>query len=148
MNFLVDTNILLYAANKASPEHAKAKRFLEALLSSATPWCLSWGGIYEFLRVSTHPRVFPKPLSGAQALRYLQTFLSREEITVLTPTSRHAELLGRTVWELSHPAGNLFHDIETAVLMREHGVREILTADTDFLQFPFLTVTNPLRSRS
>jgi len=29
--------------------------------------------------------------------------------------------------------------------MREHGVREIVTADTDFLQFDFLRVTNPLR---
>jgi predicted nucleic acid-binding protein len=28
--------------------------------------------------------------------------------------------------------------------MREHGVQEIVTADTDFLQFPFLRVVNPL----
>jgi predicted nucleic acid-binding protein len=29
--------------------------------------------------------------------------------------------------------------------MREHGVPEIVTADTDFLQFGFLKVSNPLR---
>ena len=29
--------------------------------------------------------------------------------------------------------------------MRKHGVREIITADTDFLQFEFLKITNPLR---
>jgi hypothetical protein len=28
--------------------------------------------------------------------------------------------------------------------MREHGVPEIVSADTDFVQFSFLTVTNPL----
>jgi hypothetical protein len=28
--------------------------------------------------------------------------------------------------------------------MREHGVPEIITADTDFLQFRSLRVTNPL----
>jgi hypothetical protein len=28
--------------------------------------------------------------------------------------------------------------------MREHGVKEIVSADTDFLQFSVLTVTNPL----
>lgn len=28
--------------------------------------------------------------------------------------------------------------------MREHGVQEIVTADTEFLQFPFLKVVNPL----
>ena len=52
-----------------------------------------------------------------------------------------------TLGELSQPAGNLFHDVQTAVLMREHGVREIVTADTDFLQFPFLKVTNPFLAR-
>jgi predicted nucleic acid-binding protein len=31
-----------------------------------------------------------------------------------------------------------------AVLMREHGVGEIMTADTDFRKFPFLTVTDPV----
>ena len=40
--------------------------------------------------------------------------------------------------------GNLFHDIHTAVLAREHGVPEIVTADTDFLQFSFVRVTNPV----
>jgi predicted nucleic acid-binding protein len=28
--------------------------------------------------------------------------------------------------------------------MREHGVQEIVTADTEFLQFPFFKVVNPL----
>jgi hypothetical protein len=30
-------------------------------------------------------------------------------------------------------------------LEREHGIPEIETADTDFLQFGFLKVSNPLR---
>ena len=46
--------------------------------------------------------------------------------------------------EIGATSGNLFHDIETAVLMREHGVREIVTADVDFLRFKFLRVVNPL----
>lgn len=67
-----------------------------------------------------------------------------EEVSVLSPTGRHWETLEKTVSELSAPAGNLFHDIRTAVILREHGIREIATADTDFLQFRFLKVTNPL----
>lgn len=31
------------------------------------------------------------------------------------------------------------------VLMREHGIKEIRTADTDFLEFRFVRVVNPLR---
>ncbi len=46
--------------------------------------------------------------------------------------------------EVPHLAGNLFHDAETAVLMREHGIRRICTRDTDFHRFPFLEPIDPL----
>ena len=36
------------------------------------------------------------------------------------------------------------HNLHIAALMREHGVTEIRTADTDFHQFKFLQVVNPL----
>jgi len=45
---------------------------------------------------------------------------------------------------LGAPSGNLFHDLHPAVLMREHGVARIMTADSDFRKFPFLIVTNPV----
>lgn len=49
-----------------------------------------------------------------------------------------------------HPkiAGNLIHDLHTAVLMKEHGITEIRTADTDFHQFAFLRVVDPLAPES
>lgn len=40
--------------------------------------------------------------------------------------------------------GNVVHDLHIAALMVEHGVTEIRTADTDFHQFEFLRVRNPL----
>ena len=144
MRFLIDTNILLHGANSRSEQYVRARGFLQQHLRERTPWCLTWGILYEFLRVATHARVFPRPLSAREACRYLATLLDGDEVSILTPTDRHWELLQRTTQELAHPAGNLFHDVCTAVLMREHGVREIITADTDFLQFPFLRVVNPL----
>jgi predicted nucleic acid-binding protein len=47
---------------------------------------------------------------------------------------------------LTQPTGNLFFDLRTAALMREHGIRDIYTTDTDFLQFAGIRVINPLRS--
>ena len=121
MRFLVDTNILAYAVNRDGEEHGVAVRALEGWLSDAIPWAVTWSIVYEFLRVVTHPRIFRRPLAADEAL------------------------LRSTVRDLGRPAGNLFHDLHTAVTMREHGVAEIMTADTDFRKFPFLTVTNPLR---
>ena len=144
MRFLIDTNILLYAANRSCREYPRASQFLRSQLDDLVPFCLTWGVLYEFFRVATHPGVFPDPLTAAQAFRFVSDLVEEETVTVLQPTGRHHQMLGRTLSELPHLAGNIFHDIETAVLAREHGVREIVTADTDFLQFRFLTVTNPM----
>ncbi|MEJ7668670.1 MAG: hypothetical protein WKH97_08045 [Casimicrobiaceae bacterium] len=46
---------------------------------------------------------------------------------------------------MSELSGNLVHDAHTAILMREHGVRQICTRDTDFHRFPFVEVIDPLR---
>ena len=143
MRFLVDTNIFVNAVNSGSPHYKVAREFLGDHLSARTPWATTWPILYEFLRVATHPKVFDHPLKPNQALQFVQALTSSEDIAVLAATPRHAEALEVTLRELSHPRGNLFHDIHTAVVMREHGVREIVTADTDFLQFRFLAVTNP-----
>ena len=85
-------------------------------------WALSWGVIYEFIRVSTHPRVMRPALSLAEALAFLRPFLALQNVTVLGPTPRHCEMLERTAAEHPRVAGNLVFDLRTAVLLREHGL--------------------------
>jgi toxin-antitoxin system PIN domain toxin len=145
VRFLIDTNILVHAANAASPSHDAARSFLEEHLRARTTWCTTWPILYEFLRVSTHRRVFPKPLKAKDALQFIASFAALEEVVMLAPTERHFTTLQKVTDELGRPSGNLFHDIHTATLMQEHGVPEIVTADADFFQFRFLKVTNPLR---
>jgi predicted nucleic acid-binding protein len=36
------------------------------------------------------------------------------------------------------------HDLHTAAVMKEHGIAEIRTTDTDFRKFAFLRVVDPL----
>jgi hypothetical protein len=40
--------------------------------------------------------------------------------------------------------GPKVHDARIAALCKEHGVRELWSADRDFSRFPELTVLNPL----
>ena len=145
MRFLVDTNILAYAVNRDCDEHAEAMQALEGWLSGSVPWTLTWGVVYEFLRIATHPRIFRRPLTAGQAVAFLDPLLGSDLVMVLGPTPRHESLMRTTIRERGRPAGNLFYDLHTAVLMREHGVPEIMTEDNDFRKFPFLTVTNPIR---
>ena len=46
------------SADKDSPLHDRCRALLDAWRRQVTPWCLTWGIFYEFLRVSTHPRMF------------------------------------------------------------------------------------------
>lgn len=145
MSGFVDTNILLYGVNGDAPEHAAARAFLSSIGRTADPWYLSEGVAYEFLRVATHAKVFPRPLSWREALSFLHPLLAREGVRFLLAGEGHWSLLDGVLEELTHPSGNLFFDVRTVVLMREHGIRRIYTTDTDFLQFRGIEVVNPLR---
>ena len=135
-----DTNVLLYAANRASEFHEISARFL----SNPEPALIPWNVGYEFLRVATHP-TYPAPLPPVEAGRFLTELLQSPGFGVLSPTENHAAVLMQTLNELPWVRGNIFFDLYTAVLMRENGLTRICTFDRDFDRFPFLSVINPLR---
>lgn len=148
MSGVIDTNLLLFAANRDAPEHAMAVSFLESAASSSGPWYLTEGIAYEFLRVATHPRVFEGPLEAKDALRFLAALLGHPGFLLLHAGERHWAVLGQVVREQRQPAGNIFFDIRTVALMRENGVRRIYSADADFLRFREIEVLNPLNRSS
>jgi toxin-antitoxin system PIN domain toxin len=143
---VIDTNLMLYAANSDAGEHAAAREFLAGVGRSGDSWYVTDGILYEFLRVSTHAKVFPRPLTWREALDFLQPFVEADNIHVLRVEDSHWSLLAEVLAELTHPSGNLFFNVRTVILMREHGVRRIYTTDTDFLQFSGIEVVNPLRT--
>lgn len=142
---VVDTNVLLYAADADCEHHAPCRELLEKWRGQRAPVFLTWSICYEFLRVSTHPRVFRSPWSVVAASKFLDAVISAPAFALLKATHRHFHVLRQTLDELPELRGNIVHDAHTAVLMREHGVSQICTRDTDFHRFPFLTVIDPLR---
>ncbi len=144
MSGVLDTNLLLYGVNRDCPEHAAARQFLDKVRASDGIWYLTEGIGYEFLRVATHARVFPVPLKAADALRFWDALLAWPNVNLLAAGPRHWRIL-RTVLSAQHaPAGNLFFDLRTVALMREHGIRTIYTADADFHRFKEIEMINPL----
>ena len=143
--FLVDTNVLVYVANTDCREHKRCRELVEEWRHSSLPWFLTWAILYEFLRITTHPRVFASPWSVTDSWAFVDALLLSPGLEGLRHTDRHPEIARQTLKELPDLAGNLLHDTDTAVLMREHGIRRICTRDTDFHRFPFLEVIDPLR---
>lgn len=142
--FVVDTNILVYAADKDCREHAVCRARLETWRREIMPWYLTWNIVYEFVRVVSHPRVFHRPWSADGAWTFVGALLASPGIGLLIHTERHNGVAARTLAEISSVRGNLVHDAHSAILMREHGIRRIYTRDTDFHRFPFLEVVDPL----
>lgn len=143
---LVDTNILVYAADADSSFHSACRGWLERQRGRADAWYSTWSILYEFLRVTTHPRVMRRPWNVTEAWNFVQALLSSPGLDVLVPTQQHAMVAEQVIREIPHLSGNLLHDAHTAILMREHGIRQICTRDTDFHRFSFLEVIDPVQT--
>jgi toxin-antitoxin system PIN domain toxin len=142
--FVVDTNILVYGADRDSTFHDRCFDQIEKWRKQSAPWYTTWGILYEFLRVVTHPRVFRKPWPAGKAWGFVEALLASPSLEVLIPGKRHAAVAAEVLNTLPFISGNLMFDTQTAVLMKEHGLKRIYTRDTDFFRFPFLEPVDPV----
>lgn len=139
---LCDANLLLYAYNVDSADHAKAKEWLEGELSSQSLFCLSWQTITAFIRISTNHRAFPQPLSIKEAAGIVSSWLDRPQCRVLTETEKHWDILAVMLTK-EKAVGPLVMDAHLAALAVEHGAT-LATTDRDFARFSGLKMINPL----
>ncbi len=143
---LVDANLLLYATNVDAPLHSAARKWLETLLVGTETVGFAWVVLLAFLRLSTRPAVFPRPLDSSQALDIIESWLSQPCATIVHPGERHPRLL-RELFKRLGTGGNITSDAHLAALAMEHGA-ELCSADSDFSRFPALRWRNPLTPRS
>lgn len=145
MRAFIDTNIFIYATYPKFKEHSKAIQFLKRCLREKDLWYTSWGVIYEYLRVVTHPYLFSgETLSPPKALENVEKFCSASNVEIVQETINHLPLL-KEGSRFSNLRGNLLHDVHIVILMREHDIKKVYTADTDFHRFPYIEVVNPVK---
>jgi toxin-antitoxin system PIN domain toxin len=139
---LLDANILLYAYNSAAEQHQRARRWLEDALAGSEPVALCWPTILAFVRIATNPRAVIRPLSIAEACGIVDGLLAVPSATLLLPTERHWEILGRLL-AAGQAIGPLVSDAHLAAFAVEHGAT-LITNDRDFARFANLRVEYPL----
>jgi uncharacterized protein len=142
---LVDANVLFHAIYPGGPEHRACRKLLEQWSSGDAPWYTTWSVLYEFLRITTHPRVLEKPWPLERAVEFVRTLVASGGLRVLEHTEEHLELLADCVRADPSLRGSILHDLHIAVVMREHGIRRIATRDRHFHAFDFLEVLDPLK---
>jgi predicted nucleic acid-binding protein len=139
----VDTSLLAYAINRQVPEHGRAAAVLDSLVNDEAPWALPWLVVHEFLVQVTHPHAVARVLRPGDAWSFVTEILESPGVRTLGPTTRHAEVVSE-VLGFAPPGEHLTAGFELAVVLREHGVREVLSADRALRRFRFLTVRDPV----
>lgn len=139
----VDTNILVYAHREESPFHTAAASCVAALAEGPAIWAIPWPCVHEFLAIVTHPRIYAPPTPLPLALDQVDAWLESPTLTLLTESAAHWPTL-RALLATGQVAGPRVHDARIAALCRQHGVRELWSADRDFSRFAGIAVVNPL----
>ncbi len=139
---LLDANVLLYAYQPRSEQHQRCRAWVEETFSGTGPVCLAWVTILAFIRISTNPRIFEQPLSVAEAVSAVSTWLTQPSVSVLEAGERGWEILGGLL-TTAQASGPLVMDAFLAALALENGAT-LCTTDRDFTRFPKLKLVNPL----
>ena len=116
-----------------------------SVFSGQEPVRLAWITIFAFLRISTNPRVFEQPLSGAEARTHVASWLDLPAVATLEPTERYWGILSGLL-DSGQVSGALVMDAALAALAIEHGAT-LCTVDRDFTRFSGLKLLNPLTDR-
>ena len=142
MSCAVDANILLYASDEASPFHRPALELVKAMAAGPEIAYLFWPAVMAYLRISTQPAVFGRPLAAAEAIGNIEQLLGRPHLPSPGEQDgfwrRYREAVGDAI-----TSGNLVPDAHLVALMLENDVRTIWTHDRDFRRFSLIEVRDP-----
>jgi uncharacterized protein len=138
---LPDVNVLLYAFRSDSTDHRSYRDWLLALVNGPSAYAVSPQVLSSVVRIANHPRIYARPSSLDDALKFTSALLSPPHCAVLHPGPRHWEIF-RRLCQSSNAAGNLVPDAWFAALAIEHGCQWI-TTDRDYCRFDGLQCRAP-----
>jgi uncharacterized protein len=141
---LVDTNLLVYSVDSASPFHDDARKWLGGKLNGPLGVGLPWQALNGFARLVSNPRVSAKPMSTAQAWSVVDEWLGLQCTFTPEPTQRHQGIMTDLLPSVTR--AELIPDAHLAALAIEYGL-VLCSTDNDFDRFAGLNWMNPLNPR-
>lgn len=143
MSYSIDANLLLYASNAGCAEHRAALDFVRQRARDPDVLCLTWHTLFAYLRISTHPSIFERPLPPDAAWANVHSLLDLPRVRLIGEEDGFARQYEAATKGIV-VRGNLVPDAHLAAILHQHGVHRLYSADTDFRKFHFLEVVNPL----
>jgi hypothetical protein len=142
---LVDVNILLYAVHRQAAQHERMRRWWESALADEEPIGLTWIVLIAFLRLTTRPGVFQKPLTADESIALVDEWLTLPNVRLVVETEEHWRYLKEAIRQTG-TAGNLTTDAHLAALAIANGAT-VVSCDADFSRFKQLRWQNPLEEQ-
>lgn len=142
-DFLLDTNLLVYANSSTSRFQTKAKTILGDVIEEKLAGCVSIQNIYEFYAVITDPKRVEVAIKQKQAERLLANFIEAENLPKIFPKETNLFNLLTLIRKYKITRQEIF-DAQLVATMMDNEVQTIYTADEKFFRkFDFLEVVNP-----
>jgi toxin-antitoxin system PIN domain toxin len=142
VSFTFDANVLLYASDETSARHESARALLAEIPDAGELVYVFWPTVMAYLRISTHPSVFERPLTPADARGNIERLLSLPNVQTAGEQDRFWPAFAALAAE-ADVRGNLVPDAHLVALMLENGVRTIWTHDRDLRRFKGIEVRVP-----
>ena len=142
MSFAVDANLLLYASDEASPFHRRAVELIDEIAIGPEIAYLFWPVAMAYLRIATHPAIFTRPMSHADARANLDALLALPHVQAVGEDETFWHRFVEVADDVT-PTGNLVPDAHLVALMLANGVRTIWTRDRDYRKFTGIRVRDP-----
>jgi predicted nucleic acid-binding protein len=141
----LDTSLLVYAVDTASPHHVRAREFLEQSISGQWAACVCEQSLHEFAVIMTSDRFVRRPLSASAVEKMLERLTRFPQPEVLYSDDailrRALRLMEKSPGRLKFPAAHL------AATMLAHGVKTLVTADRSaFAALRELDIENPFET--
>ena len=130
--------------NADATQHGRARAWWEHAVNDEEIIGLAWVVLLGFLRLSTNPRVFPRPLAPEVAAARLDAWLGPDNVPVVDEKDERWETL-KPLLGSAGTAGNFTTDAHLAALAISHDA-VLVSTDTDFARFNGLRWENPLQS--
>ncbi|MCU1339642.1 MAG: uncharacterized protein JWO19_5223 [Bryobacterales bacterium] len=122
---------------------AGSEGYREPRREHRTPWAVPWPCIQEFLAIVTHPQIYAPPTPLEKALDQVEIWFESPSLRILGELKGHWRELNE-ILIAGRIVGAVVHDARVAAICREHGVKELWSADRDFTRMKGVVVRNPL----
>jgi predicted nucleic acid-binding protein len=140
---LLDTNVLVYAADKNSPFFESSRKLIESGFAGKIDLCISPQTISEFFAVITDSKRVDNPRTQEEALTEIKKYLQSKRIRKIYPGPETSNTMVDLLERYPVKKQEIF-DLQLVATMLSNRVKRIFTFNReDFLKFADIEVVEP-----